>query len=97
MVSDVNSASMVWELDPGWPVVTADGSSLGVVEGVHLYEIIVSITDPSPTMLFVPVNAITDIETDTVYLSVAMADVPRQDWALIPDSDDLMLDERSCG
>jgi hypothetical protein len=96
-VSDINSESMVWELDPGWSVVTADGSSLGVVEGVHPYEIIVRITDPSPTMLFVPVNAITDIETDTVYLSVAMADVPRQDWALIPDSGDLMLDECSCG
>ena len=83
--TEIDETSIVWELDLDWPVLTADGVQLGVVEGVHRYHIIVSATYPSPTMLFVPVDAIADIENDRVYLSVELADIARMDWSLIPD------------
>jgi len=95
MPSAIDPTSDAWEIDVGWAVVTADGTWLGAVEGVHAQHIIVSTSRPTSTMLFVPVDAVADIESDRVYLRVSMADVLSQGWELIPEVDDVAPDSQA--
>ncbi len=80
-------------IDAGWRVVTADGVTLGIVDGVNPYQLIVNSTIAESDLLFVPTDAVDDVESDIVYLNVLYADVPRQGWELMAMVYDLPIDE----
>jgi len=80
-------------IDAGWRVVTADGVTLGIVDGVNPYQLIVNSTIPESDLLFVPTDAVDEVESDIVYLNVAYADVSRQGWELMAMVYDLPIDE----
>ncbi len=81
-----------WAVDVGWTVIAADGKRLGLVEGVHPNQIVVSMDVPPFSMLFIPVAVVTDVEGDRVYLNVAFDDVNSQGWELTPVIDDPVPD-----
>jgi hypothetical protein len=80
-------------IDAGWRVATADGVTLGIVDGVNPYQLIVNSTIPESDLLFVPTDAVDDVESDIVYLNVRYADVPSQGWELMAMVYDLPIDE----
>ena len=78
-----------WEIDNGWDVVTSDGEKIGDVDEVHPHYLVVSKGWLFPTERYVPVSTITNVEDNTVHLSVSKSEVDNQGWDTIPDIADM--------
>jgi len=75
----------VWEIDHGYDVFAADGEKVGDVQEVHPHYLVVSKGFFFPTERYVPVNAITDVRDERVYVSVTKDQIDSEGWDTIPD------------
>lgn len=77
-----------WEIDTGWNVFGADGEKLGSVQDVQSRYIVVAKGFFFPEERYVPVEAITRVENEQVYLNVTRADIDARGWNVAPDATD---------
>jgi uncharacterized protein (TIGR02271 family) len=84
--NDTNyGAGDVWEIDHGYDVFAADGEKIGDVQEVYPHYLVVSKGFFFPTERYVPVNAITDVREERVYVSATKDQVDSMGWDTIPD------------
>lgn len=77
----------VWEIDSGWDVFGSDGEKVGDVQDVQAHYITVSKGFFFPTERYIPVNAITSVDDDRVYLNVSKDEIDNHGWDVVPDRD----------
>jgi hypothetical protein len=75
------------DLEPGWDVVANDGHRIGRIRhvGQHYLEVAVR---PFSAGIYVPASAIANVESRTVYLNHARAEVEAMGWRQPPRSSD---------
>ncbi len=87
---DMNSATQdagsVWEIEPGWDVVTSDGEKVGNVEEVQPTYLVVGKGLIFHSERYIPVSAIVTVEQECIYLNVTKDGMEAQGWDTVPAS-----------